>query len=223
MGVGSLSLWKVPAALVALSLVPAIAGTFRLLELGSGAEVTAANARFFAHPVATSVHIVSSLVFALLGAFQFSDTIRLRFPGWHRKAGRVLVPAGLVMALSGLWLTLRMPSAPYDGPALFATRVVVGLAILAGLFLGGFAILRRDFTAHRAWMMRAYALGLGAGVQVFTHIPWFVFPEIRSEAIRAVCMGAGWALNLLVCEAILWRLRRTPRGSVVDRQELSHG
>lgn len=219
MGAGSRNTWKVPAALVALSLVPTLAGTVRLLELGTGSEATSANARFFAHPIATSIHIVSSLVFALLGAFQFSDGIRQGFPRWHRNAGRVLVPAGLVMALSGLWLTLRMPPAPYDGPALFATRMVVGVAILAGLFLGGCAILHRDFCAHRDWMMRAYALGLGAGTQVITHLPWFVFPEIHSETVRALCMGAGWALNLAACEVILRRSHRKYRATRLGTHE----
>lgn len=207
MGGRSLSRWMVPAGLVALSLVPAVAGSLRLLELGTSGEVTPANERFFAHPVATSVHIVSSLVFALLGAFQFSDTIRRDFPRWHRRAGRILVPAGFAMALSGLWLTLFLPAAPYDGPALFATRLVVGVAILGSLAYGIRAILVRDFATHGARMMRAYALGLGAGTQVFTHIPWLVFPEIRNETTRALCMGAGWGLNLVVCEVILRRRR----------------
>ena len=36
------------------------------------------------------------------------------------------------------------------------------------LVLGLRAILRRDVPTHRAWMIRAYALGLGAGTQVVT-------------------------------------------------------
>lgn len=199
----SLAHWMVSAGLVGLSLVPAVAGSVRLLELGTSGEVTPANARFFAHPVATSVHIVSSLVFALLGAFQVPEGIRRSFPRWHRGAGRVLVPAGFAMALSGLWLTLFMPAAPYDGPALFVTRLVVGIAILACLILGIRALLVRDYGGHGPWMLRAYALGLGAGTQVFTHIPWLVFPEIRSETTRALFMGAGWLVNLVVCEVVL--------------------
>lgn len=206
----SLSGWMVPLGLVALSLVPAVAGSVRLLELGTAGEVTPANARFFAHPLATSVHIVSSLVFALVGAFQFSSKIRQGFPRWHRGAGRILIPSGLAMALSGLWLTWCMPTITYDGPALYAIRIVVGVAILGSLAFAIRALAARAYSAHGAWMMRAYALGLGAGTQVFTHIPWFLFPEIRSEATRAVIMGAGWALNLLVCEAILRRRRLSP-------------
>lgn len=211
----SIAPWMAPAGLVALSLVPAIAGSLRLVELGTGSEATVANARFFAHPVATSVHIVSSLVFALLGAFQFSHPIRRSHPRWHRGAGRVLIPAGFAMALSGLWLTCYMPAAPYDGPALSATRLVVGVAILAFLSLGVRALRVRDFRAHGPWMLRAYALGLGAGTQVFTHVPWFLFPEIRGESTRALFMGAGWLVNLVICELVLRKRHKdTPHNPV---------
>ena len=46
--------------------------------------------------------------------------------------------------------------------------------------------------------MRRYALGMGAGTQVLTHIPWFVFPGLHGELARTLCMGAGWAINLAV-------------------------
>lgn len=39
--------WIIPAGLIALSLIPTIAGTLRIVELGIGTEVTPDNARFF--------------------------------------------------------------------------------------------------------------------------------------------------------------------------------
>jgi hypothetical protein len=64
--------WLVPAGLLALCIVPAIAGALRLAELGSGAAITPENARFFAAPAPVVVHIVSAVLFSVLGAFQFS-------------------------------------------------------------------------------------------------------------------------------------------------------
>ncbi len=43
--------WLVVAALLVLSIIPLVAGAFRLTELASGAAVTLANARFFASPL----------------------------------------------------------------------------------------------------------------------------------------------------------------------------
>lgn len=62
-------------------------------------------------------------------------------------------------------------------------------------------------------MMRGYALGLGAGTQVFTHIPMFLFPNIQGELARTLCMGAGWAINFVVVELLISseRYRRLSR------------
>lgn len=96
--------WLVPAALVALSLVPAIAGSARLAQLAGGADVTLENARFFAAPLPVMIHIPTAIVYSILGAFQFSSSFRRRRRAWHRAAGRVIGACGLLVALSGLWM-----------------------------------------------------------------------------------------------------------------------
>ena len=63
--------WLVPAALIALSALPVGAGAVRLAELSGGAEITPANARFFAAPLPAVLHILSVSVYCVLGAFQF--------------------------------------------------------------------------------------------------------------------------------------------------------
>lgn len=195
--------WLVPAALLLLSAVPVAAGAFRLAELTGGAEVTKDNTRFFASPLPVVLHIVSVSLYAILGAFQFAPGFRRRRPGWHRTAGRLLVPCGLVAALSGLWMTHFYPWPDYDGELLYALRLLFGSAMVLSLSLGVAAVLRRDFVHHGAWMIRAYAIGLGAGTQVFTHVPWFLFPSLHGELTRALCMGAGWVVNLAVAEWII--------------------
>ena len=198
---------RLTAGLIALCFVPILAGTFRLIQLGSGAEITPANVRFFASPLPVVLHIVSSVIYGVLGAFQFAPGFRRQNPLWHRAAGRVLVTCGLISALTGLWMTQFYPHSNNDGTILYVTRLLVGVAMILCIFLGFAAIRRRNITHHRPWMMRAYALGLGAGTQVFTHLPYFLFPDIQGELTRALCMGAGWAINLAVVEWILWRER----------------
>src|SRR3712207_7388829 len=43
-----------------------------------------------------------------------------------------------------------------------------GVAMVVTLVLGFRAARRRNFSRHRAWMIRSYAIGLVAGTQVFT-------------------------------------------------------
>ena len=74
----------VPFALVALVLVPAISGSLRLIEVAGGPHVMPANPSITASPapvvVVVVVHIVCAVLYAVLGAFQFSASLRRRHP-----------------------------------------------------------------------------------------------------------------------------------------------
>ncbi|MBL7497108.1 DUF2306 domain-containing protein [Frankia sp. CNm7] len=197
--------WRVQVGLIALTFVPAVAGAFRLTELAGDPPVTADNERFVASPAPVVLHIVGATVFCLLGAFQFDPVLRRRRPRWHRAAGRVLIPCGIVAALSGLWMTVFSDLPAQDNAALNAIRLVVGTAMAASLVLGLVAARRRDFAAHRAWVTRGYALGLGAGTQAFVIAPWMMVTGNPTGNFRAVLMLAAWSINLAVAE---WALRR---------------
>jgi uncharacterized membrane protein len=213
--------WLIPAGLIALSLVPAIAGTVRLTQLASGATVTPENARFFTQPLPVMLHVPAAIVYSMLGSLQFSPGFRRRHRGWHRAAGRILVPCGLVVALSGLWMARFYAWPPGDGEGVYVERLIVGTAMLASIVLAVLAILRRDFSSHGDWMTRAYAIGLGAGTQVLTHLPWFVLVNGKpGELPRAVMMGAGWAINIVVAEWIIRRRKAAPSGVLVPARQV---
>jgi len=211
--------WLIPASLVLLSLVPAIAGTARLAELASGAEATPANARFVAQPIPVVLHILSVIPYSILGAVQFSPGFRRRNRPWHRAAGRVLGVCGLIAALSGLWMAHFYPWPAGDGFGVYIERLVFGTAMLASIVLGLDAVRRRDFKVHGEWMIRAYAIGLGAGTQVLTHLPWFILVGKPGESARTVLMGGAWVINVLVAE---WIIRRG-RARSLDQTASSSG
>jgi len=195
--------WLVVAGLLALSAIPMAAGAFRLTQLAGGAEITPANARFFASPLPVVLHILSASLFAILGAFQFASGFRRRWPGWHRAAGRLLVVCGLIVGFSGLWMTLFYSHPVGDGDFLSALRLLFGSAMIGSIVLSFAAIRRRDVIRHRVWMMRAYAIGLGAGTQALTQMVGAVLAVPPSELSRALLMGAGWVINLAVAEWII--------------------
>jgi len=208
----------VPFALVALVVVPAIAGSLRLVELAGGPQLIPANPRLTSSPVPLVVHIVSALTYAVLGALQFSAALRRRRPGWHRAAGRVLVVLGLAVAFSALCLTLFYARQPGTGALAYVFRLAFGSGMAVSIVRGFAAIRRGDVTRHRAWMTRAYALALGAGTQVFTKgIGNAVFGT--SELTTDLCLGAGWAINLAVAEYVIRRpaSRRTIFRTAINR------
>lgn len=193
--------WPVPTGLIVLSAIPLAAGSLRLVQLAGGPAVMPADHRFAGFPVALVLHIVGAAVFALVGAFQFVPG--LRRTSWHRRAGRVLAVAGLLVAMSALWLTLLYEAQPGTGDLLYLFRLVFASAMAGSLLLGFAAIRRRDIAGHRAWMMRAFALGLGAGTQVFTEGIAGSFSTGRVAGDLAKI--SAWVINLAVAE---WLIRR---------------
>ena len=155
-------------------------------------------------PVALVVHLLGAAVYAVVGAFQFGPRLRRRHPGWHRRAGRVLAGAGLAVAGSALWMTLVYVPQPGTGDLLYVFRLLFASAMAGCLVLGVSAIRRHDVRAHRAWMIRAYAIGLGAGTQVFTQ--GFGGALLGTGDVRGdLAKGAGWVVNLAVAE---WAINR---------------
>ena len=214
--------WRVPVALVALSAIPLLAGTARLVELAGGPQLIPADARFTASPLPVVVHICGAAVYALLGAVQLAPAVRRRHPRWHRSAGRVTVAAGAAVAGSALWLAVFLPPEPGSGPLLFVLRLVFAPAMVTGLALGVAAIRRGDVATHRAWMTRSYAIALAAGTQAFTEGVGGALLGHGALALDA-SRGAAWVINLTIAERSIRRSptqtsRRTPAPALLGTQ-----
>ncbi|MGO1508691.1 MAG: DUF2306 domain-containing protein, partial [Microbacterium sp.] len=119
---------------------------------------------------------------------------------------------GLIVALSGLWMTAFYDVPLIDGLALQISRYLVGVLMAVSIVLALVAIARRDIPHHGAWMIRAYALAMGAGTQVLTSAPFAILFGTPSEFWRLVQMDAGWLINIVVAEIIIRRtiLRKSP-------------
>jgi len=201
----------VPTALVLLSVVPILGGAIRVAELSSGAEITPANARFFAMPVPVLLHIFGASVYCVVGAFQFHAGLRRRHPAWHRRAGRVLVLCGLTAALSGVWMAAFYPLPAADMPLVTVFRLVFGSTMAVSIAVAFAAIRRGDVTRHRAWMTRGYAIAQGAGTQAVVLLSWAGIAGTPTPFERALLLGASWVINLVIAELILRRPAARPQ------------
>lgn len=200
--------WKVPGCLLALSVVPVAAGTVRLVGLANGGPVSPENVRFFAAPAPISLHILSAILFCILGAFQFSAELHRLYPRSHRLAGRIALPCGVLASLSGVWMTVTYALYPHSqGALLYGFRIASGLAMVVAISLAFSAIRRRDIDVHRSWMIRAYAIGQGAGTQVLITVPFILVLGGVSGLTRDLLMCAGWLINIAVAEWIIRRRR----------------
>ncbi|MFN7131347.1 MAG: DUF2306 domain-containing protein [Myxococcales bacterium] len=198
----------VPVLLLALGAIPMLGGWLRLTSLSE--EATAENSRFLAAPAPIVIHIFSAALYSLIGAFQFSSGFRLRWPAWHRRAGKVLAACGLLTGLTGIWMTAFYPiPIGLQGPLTHAVRMVVGFAMVTGIVVAWVSILRRDVVRHEAWMIRAYALGQGAGTQALILGPWTVLTGESEGLTRDLLLTLAWVINVGVAEWII--VRRTGR------------
>lgn len=208
-------LWLIPAGLILLTMIPIVSGSLRLTQLGGGPELIPESARFTSFPLPVILHIVSATTFSVVGAFQFLPALRRGRRSWHKLAGRILIPAGLVVALSGLWMASFSDLPAGDGPFLHVIRLVFGTYMVVSIVLSVRALTQRKYSLHGAWMTRAYALGVAAGTQAIFLIPGSIIFGSAHELSRAIAMGAAWVVNLGVAELVIWR--RTRRASRLGR------
>lgn len=199
------------AGLFLLALPPVLIGGFALTSMATGGLNAVSDqadlARRASYPLAMVLHVVGGSAMLILGLTQFSASLRRRAPRLHRWLGRALLALGAGFALSGLWMNaspLALPESQlHDG-----AQNIMSAAFLAVAALGLAAARRRDFPAHRAWMLRAYAISIGAGTQTLILFPVFLLVgEVQGLAADLAFIGA-WVLNLIVAEALIQRPRQ---------------
>jgi uncharacterized membrane protein len=196
--------WVIAILLALVSAIPIAVGIYILVELAHG-HIRPETIRHLASPTPVVLHVIGAAIFVTLGAFQFVPPFRRRFPNWHRIVGRGLLACGLVAGLSGLWMTLFYTRLPDTNDLLFVIRLFFSSAMVVFIGLGFTAIRRHDIARHRAWMMRAYAIGLGAGTQAFVFMLAEGIAGPRDQLGKALLMGLSWAANLAIAELVIRR------------------
>ena len=196
--------WSVAVLLMLLSAIPMAVGIYVVAELAAG-HIRPETIRHLASPIPVVLHVIAAATYATFGALQFVSEFRRRFPTWHRVAGRVLLACGMIAGFSGLWMTLFYTRLPDTNDLLVAIRIVFSSALIVCVALGLLAIRRRDIARHRAWMMRAYAIGLGAGTQALVFMVAEGIAGAPDQTGKALLMGAAWLINLAVAEFAIRR------------------
>jgi uncharacterized membrane protein len=172
------------------------------LATGNGALADPAdNVRRAGYPLALTLHIAGGMAMLALGIVQVTPALRHRFPRWHRWSGRLLVAGGLAIALSGLGMNAS-PAAKADSLAYNTAQTLAALALMGCLVAGVTAIRRKSVSRHRVWMVRAYALSLGAATQTVALLPVFVIFGPPSGLVSDAVLIAAWPVNLLIANLV---------------------
>lgn len=111
-------------------------------------------ASFYERPWAIWLHMVFGSVALITGALNFRHAIRHRWPAAHRKLGELYVLSCLVTGGAGAWLAVFA----YGGLANRLGFAGLALATLTTTAMAYRHARGRRFPAHRAWMIRSYAM-----------------------------------------------------------------
>ena len=194
--------WAARTGWVVMALLGLVVVAFAVLTLAArGANSEVAAVMFARAPWTTVLHIASGIVTLVFGPLQFVRRLRDRHRWLHREMGMAYVAAVVVGGTAGLL------SAPHSFGGLGTHLAFAELALgwIGTTVMAVVAIRRRDVAAHRRWMVRSYALTLGA-VMLRIWMPLSVMAGIPFEVAYPVVAWLAWVPNLLVAE--VWIVRR---------------
>lgn len=159
------------------------------------------DGRYYRSPYLTLVHILTGMLFMVLGPIQFWPAVRNRWIGFHRWSGRIWMVAALAGGISALLFVWRLP---VFGSFSTSVGVVVGdVLFLASLAQGYRAIRRREIARHREWMIRAFALGLA--ISTFrVLIPLLMMPPLNATFPEAWDTVVWLAFTINAVTAEIW-------------------
>lgn len=216
-----------PALLLLLGGVAVLSALARLVwmheHLTHGIHPPTGEAPYVEQPGLALLHLLPGIAFMILGPLQFMPRMRRRWPRVHRVSGRVFVLCGYCTGITGLVMAAAWPG--MGSVLVSAFFVVVGVVQCAALTLGMAAILRRELPAHRAWMMRAYGVGLSvASMRVALALMTLAFDLEPTEALVVPTVFSTLLVHVVLVELVLARGRKAsqtgPR-SEADRSPAS--
>ena len=154
-------------------------------------------------------HVFGGLVCLASAPFLFWNRLRERFPGLHRRLGRVYGVAVLGCAgPTGIYLALHAKGG-FAGQAGF---LLLGLLWWGATAQGVRSIVAGRAAAHRRWMIRSYALALSAVSFRVLHLGFF-WAGMANDPNYVLSLWLSLATSLVGGEAFL-RRRPAEAGSL---------
>ena len=156
-----------------------------------------ANRRF-----AFLLHITFAPMALMAGALQLLPRLRARFPVMHRWSGRSYALFVLIAGVSGIVVALGAQG----GPSATYGFVLLSVIWLITTFQGVRFARARQFSQHRTWMIRSFALTF-AGVTLRLYLLGFMLSGFTYTEASIYLAWICWVPNLLAVE--WWLARRS--------------
>lgn len=202
-------LFSRPVPLVLLlafcTFIPVLMALVRTVEIPTG-SYPVDSARLSVAPLSWYLHSLAGAAFGIAGPVNFVLALRRRFGRLHRVTGRIFLVTGATLGLSAASLLVNVPMQSTLVIDIF--RAVFGLALLVALALSLAAIRERDIPRHRAWVIRAYAIGMGSGTVALVFFPiYLLFGQEAVTGLAAdIIFASWWTLNIACAEWVIHRI-----------------
>lgn len=147
-------------------------------------------------------HVFTSFFLLLAGFTQFSSWVRIKYRNVHRYLGWTYIVILLVFsAPSGLVLGFHA-NGGWTSQLAF---VLLGILWIYTTVQALRYALKKDWTRHRNFMIRSYALTLSAiSLRLFKYIIVFIWHPLPLDTYRLVAW-LGWVVNLIIAEIIIYK------------------
>ena len=151
--------------------------------------------KFSEFPLPLLAHTIGGGIALVLGLFQVHPRFRSQFTRSHRRVGKVYFLAVFLSGFAGLYMATIAEGG-------LITELGFGMLAVLWLATAIMAIIRirqRNISAHRAWMIRNYALTLSA-VTLRFYLPASLASNIDFLTAYMVIAWMCWVPNLIIAE-----------------------
>ena len=152
--------------------------------------------------VAFFTHVFTSILVLVAGFTQFSKKFLKQQPKLHRTVGYVyVINILMVTGPSGLLMSF------YANGGVSSQTAFVLLSVLWMGFtaMALYKAIKKDFKAHRIFMIRSFALTLSAITLRCWKVLLVNFTDIQPMDRYRIIAWLGWTLNLIIAEWIIYK------------------
>ena len=153
---------------------------------------------FALSPSAISMHLFGGSIAMIVGAIQLNSKLRTRFISIHRWLGRIYVFAVSVGGIAGFILALSS----FGGLTTHFGFGLMAVSWMGTTLIAYLHIRNGNVLAHRAWMLRSYALTF-AGVTLRIYLGLSALFGISFVDFYPVLSWICWVPNLLIVQWVV--------------------
>jgi hypothetical protein len=150
------------------------------------------------------IHVYSSifvLLFGFLQFFSFKGSIGKKI---HRFSGYQYVVLLLMFAApSGIYMGWHANG----GIASKLSFIILGLLWWIATLIAVIRIRNREFTSHRVWMVRSFALALSAVTLRAWKVIIVYFMDLPPMDVYQIIAWLGWIPNIIIAEIIIRKIK----------------